>query len=127
MATDVRPELKRFFLSTGYKDAVANAFTFNKRLQLERHARIPFYDNQTNLIQRVCHLWRSPSERRKGHLPGQVYSYMPRRWRLVNEPEQLPNRDELNRHKGWLQFHQPLLNGLGILNASFEYTVPRIA
>lgn len=118
MATDVRPELKRFFLSTAYKDAVANAFTFNKRLQLERHSRIPFYDNQTNLIQRVCHLWRSPNERRKGHLPGQVYSYMPRRWRLVNEPEQLPNRDELNRHKGWLQFHQPL--GLGIFNVSFE-------
>ena len=105
MATDVRPELKRFFLSTAYKDAVANAFTFNRKLQHERHARIPFYDNQTNLIQRVCHLWRSPNERRKGHLPGQVYSYMPRRWRLVNEPELVPDRDELNRTKGKLQFH----------------------
>lgn len=103
MATDVRPELKRFFISTTYKDAVANAFTFNKRLQNERDSRIPFYDNQTNLIQRVCHLWRSPSDRRKGRLPGQVYSYMPRRWKLVNESEQVPDRYELNRPKGWLQ------------------------
>ena len=100
MATEVRPELKRFFLSPVYKDAVANALAFNRRLQHERHSRIPFYDNQTNLIQRMCHLWRSPSERRKGHLPGQIFSYMPRRWKLVNEPEQVPDRDELNRPKG---------------------------
>ena len=29
-----------------------------------------------------CYLWRKKSERHKGNLPGQVYSYPARRWRF---------------------------------------------
>ena len=29
-----------------------------------------------------CHLWRGKHERMVGNLPGQIYSYPSRRWRL---------------------------------------------
>ena len=86
MASVISLELKNYFSSQAYKEALDNAVAFSKRLTEERKDRLPFYDSQTGLNQQDCYIWRNRAERKKGRLLGQVYCYLPRRWRFSNEP-----------------------------------------
>ena len=72
--------------SAFYREAVESVVHFNGQLMRERRARLPFVDVQTGLAQSDCHLTRSRLERRRGVLPGQVYSYPLRRWRRESRP-----------------------------------------
>ena len=67
--------------SSFYREAVENVAAYNLQLMRERKSRLPYVDAQTGIAQSDCHLLRSRMERRRGNLPGQVYSYPPRRWR----------------------------------------------
>ena len=67
--------------SSFYREAVENVAAYNLQLMRERMSRLPYVDAQTGIAQSDCHLLRSRMERRRGNLPGQVYSYPPRRWR----------------------------------------------
>lgn len=69
-----------------YREAVENVVQFNGQLMRERRARLPFLDVQTGLAQSDCHLFRSRLERRRGVLPGQIYSYPMRRWKMETRP-----------------------------------------
>ena len=63
---------------------------YNTQLSRDRKARLPYHDAQTNIAQSDCYIWRSRLERRRGVLPGQIYSYPPRRWRVEGKPPQKP-------------------------------------
>lgn len=68
--------------SSFYKEALDNIVIYNSNLLKERRSRLPYIDAQTGIAQKDCYLWRKKSERHKGNLPGQVYSYPSRRWRF---------------------------------------------
>ena len=86
MAVIASRELKDYFGSSGYKEAIGNAARFNRQLKEERTLRLPFFDSQSAIQQMDCFMWRSRFERGHGFLPGQVFSYVPRRWRITTEP-----------------------------------------
>ena len=86
MASAISIELKNYFSSQTYKEALDNAVAFSKRLTEDRKSRVPFFDSQTGLNQQDCYIWRSRAERKRGRLLGQVYSYPSRRWRISNKP-----------------------------------------
>ena len=72
--------------SSFYREAVENVAAYNLQLMKERKSRLPYVDAQTGIAQSDCHLLHSRLERRRGYLPGQVYSYPPRRWRKEMRP-----------------------------------------
>ena len=76
--------------STFYREAVDNVVFYNTQLSRDRKARLPYHDAQTGVAQSDCYIWRSRLERRRGVLPGQIYSYPPRRWRVEWKPPQKP-------------------------------------
>ena len=59
---------------------------YNKQLIKDRRSRLPYVDAQTGIAQTNSHLLRSRLERRRGALPGQIYSYPPYRWRQEAKP-----------------------------------------
>ena len=59
---------------------------YNSQLLKDRRSRLPYLDTQTGIAQSPCNLLRSRLERRRGNLPGQIYSYPPYRWRLESKP-----------------------------------------
>ena len=67
-----------------------NVVFYNTQLSRDRKARLPYHDAQTGVAQSDCYIWRSRLERRRGVLPGQIYSYPPRRWRVEWKPPQKP-------------------------------------
>uniref|UniRef100_A0A1X7UY15 DNA-directed RNA polymerases I and III subunit RPAC1 n=1 Tax=Amphimedon queenslandica TaxID=400682 RepID=A0A1X7UY15_AMPQE len=73
---------KQWKESLFYKEALANLTSYNSQLLKERASRLPYFDGQTGVIQKDCRLWRKTSERHVGKLNGQIYSYIPHRWRL---------------------------------------------
>ncbi|XP_078592045.1 zinc finger protein DPF3-like isoform X9 [Branchiostoma floridae x Branchiostoma japonicum] len=64
-----------------YKEALENASHFNARVVMERKLRLPFLDTLTGVAQTNCSLWMSPSQRRPGIAPGQIYTFPAKRWR----------------------------------------------
>lgn len=72
--------------SSFYREAVENVVAYNLQLMRERKSRLPYVDAQTGIAQSDCHLLHSRLERRRGNLPGQVYSYPLRRWRREMRP-----------------------------------------
>ena len=63
---------------------------YNTQLSRDRKARLPYHDAQTGIAQSDCYIWRTRLERRRGVLPGQIYSYPPRRWRVEAKPQAKP-------------------------------------
>ena len=59
---------------------------YNSQLLKDRKSRLPYVDAQTGIAQSNSHLLRSRLERRRGVLPGQIYSYPPYRWRQESKP-----------------------------------------
>ena len=68
---------------------------YNKQLVKDRQSRLPYVDAQTGIAQsNTSHLMRSRLQRRRGVLPGQIYSYPPYRWRQESKPTVLMKKGE---------------------------------
>ena len=68
---------------------------YNTQLIKDRKSRLPYVDAQTGIAQSNSHLLRSRLERRRGLLPGQIYSYPPYRWRQESRPAPLLKKGKL--------------------------------
>lgn len=74
-----------------------NVVLYNSQLMKDRKTRLPYVDAQTGIAQSNSHLLRSRLERRRGALPGQIYSYPPRRWRRETKPQPVTRKGKLSR------------------------------
>ena len=83
------------FCSTFYREAVENMVHYNAQLLKDRKSRLPYVDAQTGIAQSNSHLLRSRLERRRGVLPGQIYSYPPYRWRQESKPAVLTKKGKI--------------------------------
>lgn len=60
---------------------------YNKYLRIERQERLPYLDSQTGVAQSDCFIWRSRHQRRRGGVPGQIFSYPPIKWKVERHHE----------------------------------------
>lgn len=60
--------------------------SYNSKLLQDRSRRLPYVDAQTGIAQITSPLLRNRLERRRGVVPGQLFSYPPRRWRQESKP-----------------------------------------
>ena len=74
--------------STFYREAVDNVVTYNAQLVRDAKARLPYVDAQTGIAQSHSYLLQSRLNRKRGVLPGQVFSYPQRRWKRETRPVQ---------------------------------------
>ncbi|CAI8017840.1 Zinc finger protein DPF3 [Geodia barretti] len=76
------PDAKKWLHSSFYKEALDNVVSYNAQAMKERRGRLPYVDAQTGIAQADNYNWKKRSDRQRGILPGQVFSYVPNRWRL---------------------------------------------
>jgi len=74
--------MQMFTPSVHYKEMLEQVAIYNKYLRNERQDRLPYLDSQTGVAQSDCFIWRSRCQRRRGHEPGQIYSYPPIKWKM---------------------------------------------
>lgn len=93
--TALHADAGKWLSSAFYREAVENMVLYNTQLIKDRKSRLPYVDAQTGIAQSNSHLLRSRLERRRGLLPGQIYSYPPYRWRQESRPAPLLKKDTL--------------------------------
>ncbi len=68
--------------------------SYNAQLVRDAKTRLPYVDAQTGIAQDHSHLMQSRLNRKRGVLPGQVFSYPQRRWRRETRPVLVVQRGE---------------------------------
>ncbi|XP_064403930.1 zinc finger protein ubi-d4 B-like [Halichondria panicea] len=87
MTTTVEPlDVKKWHTSAFYREAVDSVVLYNSQLVRDAKTRLPYVDAQTGIAQSRSHLLHSRLNRKRGLLPGQVFSYPQRRWRRETRP-----------------------------------------
>ncbi len=69
--------------------------SYNSQLVRDAKTRLPYVDAQTGIAQDHSHLMQNRLSRKRGALPGQVFSYPQRRWHRETRPVPVVQRGRL--------------------------------